>query len=290
MDNRTCDTLGSSFSSPGSCVHPYVHQPLVPPGRLRYGGSGFWRLVIQRPLWIQWLLQQGYSVLQCDVDVVWLHNPLPYFQSEVRTDVFVQSEQRYGVNCGFYFMRPSNGSISLINAWLADMVGPTAYHMKNGGAMHEQHSLVRIIGNENSRTRRAWWQRGVHVRRLPDEQFPNGKIWYERRGLTNKSAAFIVHSNWIKTTKKLRLRRDNLWFLDDTDTQCAAGFDPLYAQCNTLCLPATSCITGKPCAYNTNCSALQDRVRRAQNGLHRGRNWHPMALAYICGEAENIVR
>eukprot|EP00966_Prymnesium_polylepis_P274512 6342608-Prymnesium_polylepis.1 len=34
MDNRTCDTLGSSFSSPGSCVHPYVHQPLVPPGRL----------------------------------------------------------------------------------------------------------------------------------------------------------------------------------------------------------------------------------------------------------------
>jgi hypothetical protein len=75
------------------------------------------------------------------------------------------------------------------------MVGPKAYHMKNGGAMHEQHSLVRIIGNENSRTRRAWWQRGVHVRRLPDEQFPNGKIWYERRGLTNKSAAFIVHSN-----------------------------------------------------------------------------------------------
>ena len=27
---------------------------------------------MQRPLWIRWLLTQDYTVLQCDVDIVWL--------------------------------------------------------------------------------------------------------------------------------------------------------------------------------------------------------------------------
>ena len=32
-------------------------------------------LVVQRPLWMRWLLNEGFSVLQCDADVVALLQP-----------------------------------------------------------------------------------------------------------------------------------------------------------------------------------------------------------------------
>lgn len=36
---------------------------------------------MQRPLWVRWLLMQGYSVVQCDLDIVWLHDPLPLLRN-----------------------------------------------------------------------------------------------------------------------------------------------------------------------------------------------------------------
>ena len=77
-----------------------------------YNSLHFWRLVIQRPLWIMWMLQEGYSVLQCDVDIVFLHNPFPALEAPKmrRFDALFQSEQVYGINCGFYFVRPTNAT------------------------------------------------------------------------------------------------------------------------------------------------------------------------------------
>ena len=37
-------------------------------------------IVMQRPLWMQWLLERGYEVVQSDLDIVWLRDPLPYLQ------------------------------------------------------------------------------------------------------------------------------------------------------------------------------------------------------------------
>lgn len=66
MDENTCPNLWPGQPAPEKhvCVEPYKERPLVSGGKLRFGGSEFWKLVIQRPLWIYWLAQEGYSVLQ----------------------------------------------------------------------------------------------------------------------------------------------------------------------------------------------------------------------------------
>ena len=107
----------TGFTQPAeACVSPYDLRPLSDSADQgaysAYNSLHFWRLVIQRPLWIMWMLQEGYSVLQCDVDIVFLHNPFPALEAPKmrRFDALFQSEQVYGINCGFYFVRPTNAT------------------------------------------------------------------------------------------------------------------------------------------------------------------------------------
>ena len=118
MDNLMCAALrATGFTQPAeACVSPYDLRPLSDSADQgaysAYNSLHFWRLVIQRPLWIMWMLQEGYSVLQCDVDIVFLHNPFPALEAPKmrRFDALFQSEQVYGINCGFYFVRPTNAT------------------------------------------------------------------------------------------------------------------------------------------------------------------------------------
>ena len=288
MDNATCPALRSTgFAQQAqACVQPYTHRSLSEGAgeRRGYGSVHFWRLVIQRPLWIKWLLQEGYSVLQCDVDIVWLHNPLPYFEgpSMQKYTAFFQSEQVFGINCGFYFVRPVNSSISLIQAWMDDMVGPKATHVTNGGKMHEQHSFVRVV------KRYKRYKAGFTRLTLNQTEFPNGKIWYNYWGWTSKRSAYILHCNWNTQNKKSRLMRDGLWFLDEEDRRCEAGFDAEAEGCQRNCVSVENgCKVGKQCRYR-NCS---QHTRYAATVEQKSRNsitrrnvsdvwldrWHPMS-------------
>ena len=164
LDMETCGALKARgfATAPDSCVEPYRFRPLSDEAHKnessKYGSPHFWRLVIQRPLWVQWLMQEGYSVLQCDVDIVWLHNPLTLFEQPAmqQYSALYQSEQVYGMNCGFYFMRPDQAALGcvfpgthraasaapyliscvvacsrLMQNWLDDMYGPRAYHVRH---------------------------------------------------------------------------------------------------------------------------------------------------------------
>ena len=122
LDMETCGALQARgfATARDSCVEPYQFRPLSDEAHknesFKHGSPHFWRLVIQRPLWVQWMMQQGYSVLQCDVDVVWLHNPLLHFEMPAmqQYSAFYQSEQVYGMNCGFYFMRPDQAALGCV--------------------------------------------------------------------------------------------------------------------------------------------------------------------------------
>jgi hypothetical protein len=122
LDMETCSALKARgfATARDSCVEPYQFRPLSDDAHknesFKYGSPHFWRLVIQRPLWVQWMMQEGYSVLQCDVDVVWLHNPLLHFEQPAmqQYSAFYQSEQVYGMNCGFYFMRPDQAALGCV--------------------------------------------------------------------------------------------------------------------------------------------------------------------------------
>jgi hypothetical protein len=290
MDNATCGALrATGFAQQAeACVQPYVGDQSLDKGTTDsgrgYGTTHFWRLVVQRPLWVKWLLQEGYSVLQCDVDIVWIHNPLPYFEgpSVQRYNAFLQSEQVFGVNCGFYFVRPANVTISLIQSWMDDMIGPKARHVTHGGKMHEQHSFVRVVKKYKKSS-------GAFKKlTLNQTEFPNGKIWFNYWQWTSKRTAYILHCNWNTHNKKSRLIRDGLWFLDEGDRRCKAGFDAAAEGCQRNCVPVENgCKVGNPCKYR-NCS---EQTRFAATAERQSRKelkkrnmsevwldrWHPMS-------------
>lgn len=332
MDNATCPELRrTGFVDPikdrHACVEPYLERPLVTAAREDYGSGGFWRLVVQRPLWIRWLLTKGYGVLQCDVDVVWMRNPLPYLTSmethsppkrcahpasiygyqnvsgkgvrwrqnaktfscaHHNSTLLVQSELGYGYNCGFYLVRPHASSIAFMDAWMEEMLHPTHH-----GVMHEQHAMLYTLGNLHSQTSRRWLSRGMQMVKLDEVSFPVGKVWYDhwasKQLSTDKRTAFILHCNWVVggPQKKVRLRRDNLWFLDEHDEKCQPDFDPLERDCHRKCHSqfSQSCELGKPCPA-PNCKEFAQRVvmdlaksiKKFGVSSKIEDRWHPMSF------------
>ena len=336
MDNATCPGLAHSDfldAEAHGCVQPYVHDKSIErTERMKYGSGGFWKMVVQRPLWIRWLLTQGYTVIQCDVDIVWIKNPIPYLTSHTvaapprrcgspksmegiheavvagdsratrryrasrsrdvcphhNSTLLVQSEAMYGYNCGFYFIRPSNSSIWFMDEWMQEMLHPT-----REGKMHEQHAMIATVGNVGSKTQLKWIARGMQFVRLDEPLFPTGKLWYDKwqSSGSNKIRSYILHCNWITqaTQKKLRLRRENLWFLDNRDDRCQPGFDPLIEDCLRRCVPVMNCSvgTGVPCS-NFGCHgftqrALTDLARSLRLGPETPEDrWHPIAWKKVC--------
>ena len=262
LDNETCPLLGATV---GHCVHPYrVSGGGGGSGSTgsgsgsgtavqSYGSFGFYWIAMQRPLWLYWLLGRGYSVINCDLDIVWLHDPRPHLAQpgHASADMLFQPDAGHGVNGGFYVARATPRVLGLFEAWLADLAAKAAARK----GFEEQHSLNRALRVNGTRLRL--------VKRVLDERrFPNGKIWWTwSHG--NKAEAFIVHCNWAKSNKKGRLRRDNLWFLDEHDQRCQAGFDPFEAGCDRRCVPVKYCAPGEPCALTHNCAELH--------------GWHPRA-------------
>ena len=330
MDNATCPGLQRggfvTAGDPHACVEPYSSRPLKVG---KYGSEAFWRLVVQRPLWIRWLLTQGYTVLQCDVDVVFIRNPLPHLLSTVdqsppkrcshpasisnptnrsgqirwrwrtgyscphhNSSLMIQSEMSYGFNCGFYLARPHAASIKFMDAWMQEMIHPTAEH-----ASHEQHAMLFTLGNIGSQTARRWLAQGMQLIKLLDANFPTGKVWYEMPKMTDKDRAYILHCNWVTQIahKKLRLKRDNLWFLDDNDETCRAEFDPFAEACHRRCVPIRSCALGEPCKE----SSCHEFTQRALTDLARSvrrpgepveDRWHPMAFRRACAGSNSSSR
>ena len=81
-DNATCPAAGLANST---CVHPY-HERIggivtATHGIATYRSQAFNRMVLQKPLWVQWLLRVGFEVLLADLDTVWLHDPQPLLRA-----------------------------------------------------------------------------------------------------------------------------------------------------------------------------------------------------------------
>ena len=352
LDNATCAGLGSSALTAAreashACVYPHAHQTShsisgTSQRVASYGSRPFIRMVLQKPIWIQWFVAQGLSVVQCDLDIVWLQNPLPLLKqllapktppwasarahpivqmppeapSMTRVDrkifwapndphrwppaalhvpdIIFQGEQAHGLNSGFFLVRPTAASNEFLAAWL-DRLEAQASNGTRG--IDEQHAfnsaLIRLKVKGSNITY------GV----LEDDQFPNGKIWWQYPMWADKRAAFIVHANWNKREKKARLMRDRLWFLKDDDAHCSLDFDPHAGGCSKLCSPVWKAAPGNANHTFKDCSSLNReddrRARRhgarwARNGSWddlRGLYWHPRAYAEVpkCTRNTSVV-
>jgi hypothetical protein len=304
MDNGTCPALG--VGDPTACVYPYSRSSNAvtsSKGVATYRSVDFNRMVMQRPLWIRWLLRQGYSVIQCDLDIVWLRDPQPLLHSMrsrrcegCMPDLVFQSEQAYGLNGGFYFARPTNATLTFYDYWLERLSA-----MISMPSFEEQHALNSAL--QRMKKTSAGAGRRLIYEQLHDIQFPNGKIWWSYPWLADKRQAFLVHANWNKAQKKSRMVRDRLWFLTDGDGQCDASFDPLMQGCSKLCAPVAYSAPGGARHLLKKCADLNkedDYHARKQGGYYtrhnytwanlRGQFWHPMAYAALPGCTRNLSR
>ena len=286
MDARVCPELqrANFLDSELRCTFPYAQTAemasAASSGQLMVGSASFWQLVIQRITWIRWLLSEGYDVLQCDVDVVWLRDVRTVLEASPWSEqhLLVQRDAGYGLNCGFYLARASNFTVTLMERWITDM-GANGSHTKHSKEMYEQHSFSHVIHTMRSRYLRSTGAPVLRLGQLNQSEFPTGKLWMSYPMLTNKQTAQVVHLNWVKSTKKLHLRRDNLWFLTEDDQRCAAGFDPFEGGCARACVPATTCEMGRPCIYDSTCDHIWRRMtsnriarERGQGGRARSKN------------------
>jgi len=276
MDNETCPAL---MGKPGrgeqsACVYPYAEAGGVTSqqGVATYRSVAFNRMVMQRPLWVQFLLREGHGVVQCDLDIVWLRDPQPLFRTGVvvgrpnmspslipqadaqamkarqtdeqsagrhrlifyqrEMDMALQSEQAYGLNGGFYYAKPTANTFAFFDDWLLHL-----QTMMNLPTFEEQHALNGAVNRIRKLPNRSFF-----YARFPEREFPNGKMWWSYPMEIDKRTTYVVHVNWVKQQKKTRMLRDSLWFLDPTDSRCDADFDPLggggaHPPCSKQCNP-----------------------------------------------------
>lgn len=263
LDAATCASIGTdrgSSSAAAECVYPYMTSLHNQSGSTaRYGTLPFFWIAVQRPLWVHYLLGLGLSVINCDLDIVWLNDARPHM---IRTkgDLLLQGDTAAGLNSGFYLARPSERASAFFSVWLTDLENRGA----SGVNVDEQRSLNHVLRSKSA---------NYHVRVLNQTLYPNGRLWFDFN-LYSKRVVNIVHCNWVRHNKKTRLRRDNLWFLDEHDTVCAAGFDPLRGGCDRRCVAVSYCTPGRPCNPYTDCGAMlasRRRRRRAARPPTRAR-------------------
>ena len=318
-DNATCPGLlaPSIIGAPSAtpfCVFPYAGSTGVVTterGIARYRTVSFNRMVLQKPLWIEWLLQQGYEVIQTDLDTVWLHNPLPllhrlrvrpvrpnsslrehpitYLPSpsspasspvDMLPEVAFQSEHAHGFNSGVFYARPTPGARLLLRVWIERLTEL----LSSNNVFEEQWALNTALQRLRSANAGGAASNGtgegastLAYGLLQDAHFPNGKIWWSYPWLADKRAAYIVHANWVQRGKKSRLVRDNLWQLDDTDERCATEYRLIARGCHKLCHPVLWAEPGSRVRVLKSCASLNredDRqVRRRALKWARNGTW-----------------
>lgn len=272
--NTTTENVGSNSTSLGNKTSAGATQHAA-----AYRSRLFNAVVFHRVGWLRLLVAAGYNVLHCDADVVWLRNPLPLFEQGTlvrpsghtstyrEADFLVQSEGVYGNNGGFYFVRPSNRTVTFFDALLRKFHERSRVKNKN---FEDQHCLNDVLRDARKR------RKGLLLKapKLNESLFPNGAIW--QAGRASKADAYVVHMNWAKQSKKTRFVSDGLWFLSPDDTRCAANFDPYEGNCNRHCValkPGTGCELGKPCEL-ADCATVRGKVGR-RGGWKSG--WHAVA-------------
>ncbi|KAL4219906.1 hypothetical protein ACF0H5_020318 [Mactra antiquata] len=150
-------------------------------------------IVSSRPLHILHLLEKGKNVVYADIDAVWLHNPLMYFNTSV--DFVFQLDSPNHFCTGFMAIKSNQNTIKVIQQW---------------------HDLMIENPNVNQRTFNKVFRANNHTvtyQALNTTLFPSGKQYFELFNVTQRADVVIVHNNWIvgHDVKVQRFKDVNLW-------------------------------------------------------------------------------
>jgi hypothetical protein len=166
LDAATCASIGTdrgSSSAAAECVYPYMTSLHNQSGSTaRYGTLPFFWIAVQRPLWVHYLLGLGLSVINCDLDIVWLNDARPHM---IRTkgDLLLQGDTAAGLNSGFYLARPSERASAFFSVWLTDLEnrGPVSLTGDLRGAGHRHACAPSFVASAERHRRRHGPARAV---------------------------------------------------------------------------------------------------------------------------------
>mmetsp|Transcript_2808 Transcript_2808/g.6434 ORF Transcript_2808/g.6434 Transcript_2808/m.6434 type:complete len:306 (-) Transcript_2808:190-1107(-) len=163
-----------------------------------FNSEGFGALVKKRSFFVREILQQGYTALYSDVDMIWQKNPLPFLPGDkdlvVQNDVR-KTDQSLNLCTCFFAIRPTRNSLRLLDVWEEEMKAEN----KNQAGFNRAAKRL---------------QEGLSVHILsPIKRFPPGYVYFNRMSNQQRSEVVVVHANWVRghVKKKKRLRRFGLW-------------------------------------------------------------------------------
>lgn len=182
---------------------------------VQHGTPNYKKMVSTRATHILRHLKAGRNVLYCDVDIVWLTDPFPYFPKEAAfgnssdensVDMFMQVDSPSGRGytpfycSGFMAVRSNVRTIHFMTLWEEGLI--------------ESPQLNQPIFNDliHNRTLKPNEPELRHSP-LSVDKFPSGKAYFKRFSATKRKAVAVVHNNFIigRDSKKQRFIDYGLW-------------------------------------------------------------------------------
>ncbi|KAL4219904.1 hypothetical protein ACF0H5_020316 [Mactra antiquata] len=150
-------------------------------------------IVTTRPLHILGMLRRGIDVLYVDIDSVWLHNPLTYFNNSV--ECILQFDAPGVICTGFMAFKSNPRTIKLLQQW------HKALELKPGKNQPVFNRVFRL--NKGLLT----------CQELSTVHFPSGMQYFKHFSDSDRAKVVVVHNNWIigHDVKKERFKTFNLW-------------------------------------------------------------------------------
>jgi hypothetical protein len=165
-------------------------------GAAIYRKDGWKPIVFTKLVGVRELLQAGFQVIFSDLDVVFLRNPLPYFEHADFEFSFQSDAPAHLAGLapeflcsGFYHVRPTVNAIETLRFELED--------------------YERWGGDQDFLRNRMTQNRLSTFRMLPRELFPNGALWQS----APPEEPFVVHFNWLigVDAKVASMQESGLW-------------------------------------------------------------------------------
>ncbi|KAL4219905.1 hypothetical protein ACF0H5_020317 [Mactra antiquata] len=150
-------------------------------------------IVSTRPLHILSMLSRGINVLYVDIDSVWLHNPLKYFNDSVECILQLDNP---GVFCtGFMALKSNPRTINLIEQWHYELVRKP----------RQNQPVFNKVFRKNKGL--------LTCQELSTVYFPSGMQYFKHFNDSDRAKVVVVHNNWIigHDVKKERFKTFNLW-------------------------------------------------------------------------------
>ncbi|CAN8077290.1 unnamed protein product [Agarophyton chilense] len=224
-----------------------------PDARLKYGTTEYWALILQRTFLLRDLLEHGVSILHFETDQIWLSDPMPYVQHELKFDGssgsliedfrypdIVVSRSGNEIAGDFIYFRSSISTRQLLSTVVdrffvsySELVRvPRSKGEDKLVIANDQTLLTALVLGGDAKYRGKY--PGVKYKELNKELFVDGR-WFldfedesggrvaEREFYTSESSLYpvVLNNNFVVgvDAKTERARRFGFWFLKNGDLE-----------------------------------------------------------------------